>query len=381
MKHFTKKLLVASVSLAAATGALAADKTPTLGEVFKASGVTVSGYIDYSYNDLSTDAAAYRAYDTERRGFNLQMLDLSVGYQPASGFGGFAELNYGSDAQVNAAAAKGFPSLAIPLAENSDVQQAYLQYASGPFTVMAGRFDTLAGAEVIQAPSNTNFSRSLLFFFEPAFHTGVRASYAASDALKFTAGLNNGWNVLKKSNKAPGASGLPPTGTTLELGVSGSPAKILSLSAAYYSGQETGITDAGTRSLLDLVATLNATDALSFVLSYDSGKQEHGKADGSDAKWDGIAGYANYKFSDMWRVSLRTEKFKDKDGFASGVTGTFPSQTLKENTLTVGYAPASSLELRAEYRKDKSDQTVFTENNVTNKTTQNSLALEAVYKF
>ncbi|MBI3778075.1 MAG: porin [Gammaproteobacteria bacterium] len=377
MKHFTKKLLAVSVSLAAATGALAADKTPTLGEVLKASGVTASGYIDYSYNDLSTDQGSntYRAYDTERRGFNLQMLDLSVGYLPASGFGGFAELNYGSDAKVNTLAASG-------TSDYSDVQQVYLQYASGPFAIMAGKFDTIAGAEVIQAPSNTNFSRSFLFWLaEPAVHTGVRATYAPSDAVKFTAGVNNGWNVNKKSLKpSVGTPAQSPTGNMLELGVSGSPAKILSFAGMYCSGQEsstpfgTTLTQAGTRSLLDLVATINATDALSFVLAYDGGKQEHGKTTG-DAKWSGVAGYANYKFTDQWRLSLRTEKYKDKDAATTGIV-----QTLKETTLTVGYAPSSSLELRAEYRGDKSDKKPFTESGKTTDK-QNSLGLEAVYKF
>ncbi len=377
MKHFTKKLLAASVSLAAATGALAADKTPTLGDVLKASGVTVSGYIDYSYNDLSTDSGStiYRSYDTERRGFNLQMADLSIGYLPASGFGGFAELNYGSDAKINS----GFAENNLAPTNNFDAQQLYMQYASGPFAVMAGKFDTIAGYEVIQAPSNTNFSRSYLFtYLEPAFHTGVRGTYAPSDTLKFTAGVNNGWNVNKTSFKtAVGTPAQPPTGDTLELGVSASPVKMFSFSGAYYTGKESGATQAGTRSLLDLVATINATDALSFVLAYDSVKQEHGLASGSDAKADGIAGYVNYKFTSMWRASLRTEKFKDKNGLFSAFGS---EQTLKENTLTVGYAPADSMELRAEYRQDKSDKKPFTESGAaTDK--MHSLALEAVYKF
>ena len=369
--NFRKTILAVSLS-ACAGAAMAADKSPTLGDVLKASGVTVNGYVDFSYNDLSTDAATYRAFDTERRGFNLQMTDLSIGYQPASGFGGFAELNYGSDAQVNSMAAAGTD-------DYTDVQQAYLQYASGPLTVMAGKFDTIAGYEVIQAPNNVNFSRSFLFWLaEPALHTGVRAVYVPSDAIKFTAGLNNGWNVNKKSLKLPAANGQTPLGNTLELGVSASPAKILSLSAAYYSGQESAFTtEPGTRSLLDLVATVNVSDALNFVLAYDGGKQEHGSvtSPGSDAKWDGIAAYANYKFSDMWRVSLRTEKFKDKDGYTTGM-----EQTLKETTLTVGYAPASNFELRGEYRQDKSDKQPFTESgNPTDK--QHSIGLEAVYKF
>ena len=37
-------------------------------------------------------------------------------------------------------------------------------------------------------------SRSLLFFAEPLTHTGIRATYAASDTLSLVAGVNNGWN-------------------------------------------------------------------------------------------------------------------------------------------------------------------------------------------
>lgn len=385
MKHFTKKLLAAGVSLAATTGALAADKTPTLPEVLKASGVTVNGYLDFSYNDLSTDQGSpvYRAYDTEPRGFTLQMADLSVGYLPASGLGGFAELNYGSDAKVNSGAAD--PTTAPSW---FDAQQVYLQYTTGPFAVLAGKFDTIAGYEVIQAPNNVNFSRSFLFtFLEPAFHTGVRGTYTASDALKFTLGVNNGWNVNKKSLKPEvGTPAHSPTGDTVELGVSATPWKMLSLSAAYYSGQESaaGMPEAGTRSLFDLVATINATDALSFVLAYDNVKQDHGLANGDDAKADGIAGYVNYKFTSQWRASLRAEKFKDKDGFFTVIPLGLPfsEQELKEVTLTVGYAPVDSLELRAEYREDKSDQSPgpFIESGDA-KDKMHSLALEAVYKF
>ncbi len=374
--NLRKTVLALSIS-ACTSVAMAADKVPTLGEIFKASGVTVGGYIDYSYNDLSTDSGStiYRSYDTERHGFNLQMADLTIGYLPANGFGGFAELTYGSDAKVNS----GWAENNTTPTNNFDAHQMYMQYASGPLAVMAGKFDTIAGAEVIQAPSNTNFSRSYLFtYLEPAFHTGLRGVYTASDALKLTAGINNGWNVNKKSSKtAVGTPSQAPMGNTLELGVSATPMKMLSFAAAYYSGQESGTSKAGTRSLVDLVATLNVTDALSFVLAYDNVKQEQGLASGSDAKADGIAGYVNYKFTSKWRTSLRTEKFKDKNGFFSGFGS---KQTLKETTLTVGFAPTDSTELRAEYRQDKSDKKPFTESGkATDK--MHSMALEAVYKF
>jgi hypothetical protein len=163
--------------------------------------------------------------------------------------------------------------------------------------------------------------------------------------------------------------------------VSATPWKLLSFSAAYYTGQESapGMPEAGTRSLFDLVATINATDALSFVLAYDNVKQEHGLPNGDDATADGIAGYVNYKFTNQWRASLRAEKFKDDDGFFSALGS---EQELKEVTLTVGYAPTDNLELRAEYREDKSDQSPgpFTESGDA-KDKMHSMALEAVYKF
>ena len=373
MKYFTKKLLVASVSLAAATGAWAADKTPTLGDVLNASGVSVDGYIDYSHNHLSTNPGtpSYRVFDTEQSGFNLQMLDLRISSLPSNGFGGLAELNYGSDAQViHSLGTNGFTGANPTSTSSFDVSQAYLQYAAGPLSVMAGKFVTLAGAEVIRSPDDVNFSRSFLFGYAiPFTHTGVRATYAPSDSLKFMAGINNGWDLAKQSAR-PSTSG-----KTAELGVSANPSKMLSLAAAYYNGKEQGVTGPDTRTVLDLVATVNATDALSFVLNYDNGQQDKGTATGGKAKWNGLAGYVNYTFTDQWRLSFRTEKFDDKDGFRTGT-----AQKLKENTLTVAYMPAKSLELRAEYRKDKSDKNVFTEGSNT-KGTQNSLGLEALYKF
>src|SRR4029077_11481714 len=111
-----------------------------------------------------------------------------------------------------------------------DLTQAYLQYATGPLTVIGGKFTTLHGTEVIWSPSNANFSRSILFGAVPFTHTGVRATYAAMDTLSLIVGVNNGWDQLVDTNK----------GKTLELGITATPIKPLSLAASYYSGKELG---------------------------------------------------------------------------------------------------------------------------------------------
>src|SRR2546426_12704606 len=101
MKHLNKKLLAACISAGVCSAASAAG--PGLGEVLKNSGIDVTGYIDVSYDNRSTDPASFtgRNYDTESKGFYFHAADLTVSYLPASGFGGSVELTAGKDANVN----------------------------------------------------------------------------------------------------------------------------------------------------------------------------------------------------------------------------------------------------------------------------------------
>jgi hypothetical protein len=366
--QFGKKLLVGSVIAALSGGAQAA--APTLGEVLKSTGLDVTGYVDVSYSHLSTDTGTtnYRAYDTEASSFSLHALDLALAYLPSSGAGAFAELQFGTDAQFNRAAE-------VTDRTAANVLQGYVQYATGPVTVIGGKFATLAGAEVPQAPNNTNFSRSLLYTLAiPVTHTGVRGSYALGDTMKFTAGVNNGWDALQDS-----ASG-NARGKTTELGASFTPIKPLSVAASMYSGDELSSASGniGKRQLIDVVVTYTLSDAMSVVVNVDQGQQERASSTGGKAKWSGVAGYFNYKVNDTWRVSVRGEQFDDKTCFRASC-GTDTSQKLAEVTGTVGYSPAKNAELRAEVRQDKSNKSVFTESGQAEN--QTSFGLEAVYKF
>ena len=96
------------------------------------------------------------------------------------------------------------------------------------------------------------------------------------------------------------------------------------------------------------------------------------------AKWDGLAGYANYQINDLWRLSARAEVFNDTDGYRTNFSG---GQKWKEATLTVGYAPNKNVELRGEIRRDTSDQASFAYNDGIARKDQSSLGLEAIYKF
>jgi hypothetical protein len=372
MKHLKKSVLAAGIAAILPGLTLAAATGPTLGDVFKNSGVTVNGYVDASYTYLTgsgtfTGSTANRVYDRERNSFNLHAVDLSIGYLPTSGFGAFTQFDLGSDANVSASTGTGS-------SDEYDVQQAYVQYAAGPLTVIGGKFATLAGAEVITSPSNLNFTRSILFGYAiPFTHTGARASYAINDAYKVILGVNNGWDVLKTS--AGGTS----DSKTIEVGVAMTPIKPLSINLAGYYGDAAVTTTYGApRYVIDLVATYNISDDLSVAINADIGEQKDVSAAGTDAKWSGVAAYVNWKFAKQFRVAVRAESFNDKDGYRTGVTG---GQTWNEATATLAYLASDNAEIRLEGRYDKSDVKAFNMPDGTTKDNQSSVGIEAIFKF
>ena len=356
--------------------------TPSLRDLLTASGLAITGYVDVSYQHLNGEGyfayngGADRVFDARKDGFALQQAAITVAYQPKEGFGAVANLTVGQDADVIA------PYDSNPGANSKfDVTQAYVQYVGGSLTLIAGKYVTLAGAEVINPTTNTNFSRSILFGYAiPFTHTGVRATIATTEQLSFIVGVNNGWDDLKDTNSAK----------TAELGVSYAPMKTLTFLAQGYFGKEhvggftTDPTDPeGTRSLIDVVATWNVSDMFTVVVNYDRGKQANALDNGSAAKWDGLAAYVNVQIDERFRVSVRGEYLDDKDTYRTGAV-----QKWKEFTATLGYAPAKAVELRFEVRYDKSDINAFAKSldlsdgiTVNSSDNQSSIALEALYKF
>ena len=75
------------------------------------------------------------------------------------------------------------------------IPQLYAEIANGDWSVKAGHFYTLIGYEVVTAPDNFFYSHALTMFnSEPFTHTGVLASYAASDDVTLYAGWTAGWD-------------------------------------------------------------------------------------------------------------------------------------------------------------------------------------------
>lgn len=374
--------LLAAVSV----GALAAEDAakaaaPTLNDVLAASNIVVPGWVDVSYQHLDgtgqfANGSLDRVFDARQNSLSVHQVAVTVAYQPKEGFGALVNLIAGQDADVFA------PYDINPGAHSKfDYPQAYIQYATGPLTVIAGRFVTLAGFETIDPRTDSNFSRSILYGFAiPFAHTGVRATVVASDEVALNLGVVNGWDDLKDTNSAK----------TLEVGATFAPVKVVSLTIDGYFGRERvgGLTELGPegqRKLVDVIGTWNATSALTAVLNYDWGRQDGGASGNGTARWTGLAGYLNYSINDQWRASLRIEYLDDKDAYRTGLV-----QDWKETTLTLAWMPEKAFVLRLEGRTDRSDRAVFVKDAayftgegdqqfLGNR--QGSVAVEALYKF
>jgi hypothetical protein len=382
MRHVRTSVVVASVAVSAAAWlsaepARAADSAapapakpalPAISDLLDAAGISATGFVSgtWNYQGFSqTGGGAPADYNT----FTFQQASLTIAKQPASGWGAFVNVLAGQNMyQPNYAPfTYGPPSSGASAVTSTQVQlaQGYVQYAGGPVTIIGGKFATLAGAEVYGSVGNTNVSRSILYSYEPVTHTGARLTWAANGQVSFIVGLNNGWFYSDETSAGPDK--------TLELGIALTPSKVFSWSLQGYTGRDVNkFALHTTQSLVDTVVTWNATSALTLIGSFDWAQVDKPYGPGSNsASWWGFAGYINYAFNDMWRVSLRGEYYDDTDGYLTLYSGDaatyFPGgyarrgggspvgEKLGEGTVTFGFDPIKNVEVRLEGRYDSYD--------------------------
>lgn len=339
----------------------------------------VSSYIDASYNYLSRSNRLISYYpsrfnDQEPNGFALQQAAMTVAYQPTQGIGSLLNFMMGRDAKN--LAPFGMDDYTGIQNVSFAVTQFYMQYAKSSFLTLLGEMDSLAGYENYNPVIDTNFSRSIISSYaQPGTFLGARETYTPYEGCVFFMGINNGWDTIEDLTRR----------ATIEAGVLYTANPKLSFMLQGYNGQQRatdGLTTGptGIRSALDLIATYNPVDKLTYAINYDYGIQNRAYlASGNlgTAVWQGAAGYINYKWTERWQSSLRGEIFSDHNGFRTGV-----QQTWKEATITLAYQPIKKLTLRLETRRDFSNVNAFLDKNghgVGNNL--QSFGLEALYVF
>jgi hypothetical protein len=312
--------------------------------------VQLSGFGDLSYTKFSgnplliNNAITTRVFDKYQNTPTLQSIDLQGTLNTT--IGGKIEIMAGPDAN-------GYASTGQSTTAGFNVIQAYATTSKGPFQLLLGKFNTLAGYEVNDTPLNPNFSRSYQFAYgEPFTHTGARLVYTApSGKYVIQGGANEGWDNWEFIGG----------GTTYELSGTINVSPNFNVIATTYNGHTYTVPPPGppivrgNKMLYDFVMTAKATSALTLVLVYDTAVQletAYGSSyDGSpNAKWHSVAGYAEYALSPIWQINLRGETFADVNGYRTHFA---PGAEINEGTVTVQWShPNGHYVLRAEGRND-----------------------------
>ena len=382
----------APVMSPAASPSPSPSPTPTpVPHAFSISGFADTGYTSVSnasagnngtgpIEDLNGRLITGRVFDNDNQHVQFHNFNVQVAYAPTYGFGGKLEYSFGDDASVihsypQSLSNPGTPTNQTPSgfsdgpANLIDLTQGYGSYTGGPVTVIVGKFETLAGAEVIESPSDLNFSRSILFGYAVPFtHTGGRVTYAVNGNLSLIAGANQGWDTtaIVRSNNDVNA-------LTAEYGLAWNPSKAFAFTAQGYTGPvEQGFANVGAgqpiRTLTDFVATYHFNPAFTIVLNGDIATQNRttvldrtggcitdsfGNCTIGTVGWDGAALYLSYTRG-LFTLTGRGEYFADNGGSRTGST-----RDWEEGTGTLAYAPNSNLIFRAEYRADYSSNQYF----------------------
>jgi hypothetical protein len=275
--------------------------------------------------------------------------------------------------------------------------QFYLTYkfpiGSG-LSLKLGKFVTLHGAEVIKTWDNINYniSNSILFGYAiPFTHTGALFNYAFTDSISLDAGLITGWDQFsyKVNNGVVFTGGLTvtphPTLTFYAAGTVGPEQERIFTDPI--TGKITDVKGRGdsTRGLFTLLTTYKPTDQWTFILDYNVARDDNvlpplkpsGRGNEA-AKWDGLAGYVIYHFTDDISATLRAEFFNDTDGVRTGA-----KQTVWEITPTLAYQFLPGLTFRAEFRHDETSRKTpsFFEGRTRFFPGQDVIAGEVLYSF
>lgn len=282
-----------------------------------------------------------------------------------AGTAGFrTDLQFGRTAQIlNSATVGDSP-------DNIFIEQAYVEYVApigNGVNIKAGRFVTLAGAEVIESKDNWNSSRSLLFNNAiPYTHNGVVAAYKINDMVDAKLGVANGWDSSIDNNQSK----------TLLTQVALHPMSGLDVTNTVFFGSEQtravgGLNvDDNLRGLWDVVVAwtpIKDNDRWKVLANWDYGWEEKASAlspsvSSGNAEWHGLALGTKYDVNDWLTLAGRWEYFADPDAARlGGINGlTRPtSTTFYEMTYTADIKLAKNLLTRLEYRYDQSSESVF----------------------
>ena len=226
-------------------------------------------------------------------------------------------------------------------AYGSAIPQLYLEAGYGDLSVKAGHFYTIIGYEVVQAPDNFFYSHAYTMYnSEPFTHTGVLATYEASEDVTVYGGWVAGWD-----------SGFEDNGDAFLGGISVQVTDRLNVTYAAIGGRfgETrGITYPNERGYMhSIVSQYTLTDKLSYIGQNDILIADTENGDTARRTYD-YNSYLLYQVNDCWGFGGRFEWYQNEGIY------TDPGETANIYAFTLGtnYKPTANIIIRPEIRWD-----------------------------
>jgi len=334
---------------------------------------TLDGYYEYNTNNPIGRVNYLRAYDVSSNSFSLNQADLIVESAPDLAAdkraGVRLDLQYGQATST----LQGSAANELRPEVYRNVFQAYGTYVfplGSGLTVDFGKWASSLGMEGNYTKDQLNYSRALWFDYLPFYHMGVRARYPINDEIAINAWVTNGTQQTEAFNDYKDQM----------LGLVVTPTPALSWTLNLYDGQEhpdviyiSNPTPAqktlpnqqgtyfqpianpptGRLEIVDSYLIWQVTKALVLGAEGDY-VQQRLYSYSSPQHVTGGAFYGGYRFTPRISIATRLEYLADSAGLYSGL-----AQYLKEGTFTLDYRPADDFLVRAEFRRDASNQRFF----------------------
>ena len=341
--------------------------------------VTITGFVDvyyrYNFNAPQGKTDDYTSFTNSQSSFELGMasvrLDHSFGKVSAT-----ADLGFGRRAEEFSYNDFGHPTLFA-------VKQLFVSYqATDKIKFTMGKWGTHIGYEVIDAPSNRNYSMDYMFSYGPFFHTGLKADVALSSTTAFMIGVANPTDFSTTSSNTKVAIAQFSTGTKdgkwkfyLNYQGYGGASKDDSTLSPYYVLY---------KSLNQFDLVINGTLSSTFCIGFNGTVQSVNSSTlNKSSNWWGSAVYLNYDPTSKFGLTLRGEYFSDKDGIKINPVdpAQIPGLNVFDLTLTGLLHVGPNLTIMPEIRLDNGSKNFFfdKDNNYTQSTV--GFLLAGVYKF
>ena len=374
--------------------------------------IEVNGWLTFTYfyntNDLDNDELPGGGSNigipfagSSDDSFTFQQLWFEIG-KPAtkeSRAGFFTEIAFGQDACNIGGNCDTFAAFDGG-GNNLYLNSAYIEYLAsfGEFdvTFKGGKFGTLIGYEVAQAPYNFNITRGNVYnMLQPITHVGMLASTDFGNGFDLTLGVVNNPNYV-----TIGSGGLTPQNDGNHdktfIGHLGYTAESWSVSVNALTGGDVITDEEPGVSIIDLIIEATPMDNLTLVMNADyvfrdDDGNDFGVLFEDDPNAWGVALTANYDWSERLATAIRYE-FVDDDGnmFGCAAVPVLVERECQIHSLTgtVAYALTDDLKVRGEIRYDDADIKGFTDKAVFNDSNGPArdedrvlLGFEAIYEF